>query len=112
MELDVGHVAGFFEHDECPIAAVLDEPHQLGKLSGAKTVCKPDREGHPVDDCQRCRLARNGTRLAGTDAKRPARRRYLATLQVMPAVRATTEGALLAPFSMTCDCDTPGYRAC
>lgn len=111
MELNVGHLAGFFEHDECPVSAVLDEPHQLGKLSGAKAVREADSEGHPVDHRQRGRFARDVSRLAGCDAKWPTRCRNLTTLQVMPAVWAATEGALLAPLSMTCDCDTPGYRA-
>ena len=112
VELNVGHVAGFFEHDECPITSVLDEPHQVGKLSGTKTVREADREGHPVDHRQRRRLARDVTRLAGSDTKRTARRRNLAALQVMPAIWAATEGALLAPLPMTCDRDTPGDRTC
>ncbi len=111
MGLDIGHMTAVLEHDEGPVTAILGEPYELLQDCGLQLMSQAKRERHPVDGGQYRSL---GGHPAGVlrDTKRSARGRDLAALLVMPAVWAATEGALLAPFPMTCDCDTPGDRAC
>ena len=111
MGLDICHVTAVFEHDECPVAAILGEPYELLQNRGLQLMSQTTRERHTVNSWQHRGLGghRNG---ASRDTKRSARCGDLAALQVMPAVWAATKGALLAPFPVTCDCDTPGDRAC
>ncbi len=111
MGLNICHVTVILEHDEGSVTAVFDELHEFRQDRGLQLVSEAKRERHSVDAGQYRRLGGHRTE-ASRDTKRSARCGDLAALQVMPAVWAATKGALLAPFPVTCDCDTPGDRAC